>query len=116
MRYWIPDGYSYYCFKNQGAAGPDVLPSYVLDSLPDQSGQQAQCIPPASSFEGHIVQWDGDTNAQKTAWLVRSGMRYWIPDAATYFCLKNAGAPGPDVLPFYVLDALPDQNGQWAHC
>ena len=115
-RYWIPDAYSYYCWQSQGAPGPDVLPSYELDSMPDQTGQQAQCIRPASTYEGHIVQWDGDTNAQKTAWLVRGGKRYWIPDSFSYYCFKNQGAPGPDVLPSYVLDSLPDQTGQQAQC
>jgi glucosylceramidase len=115
-RYWIPDSYSYYCWKNQGSAGPDDLPSYVLDALPD-TGQWANCVPPASTFTGHIVQWDGDTNSQKTAWLVGpDGHRRWISNTSTYYCLKNRGAPGPDVLPWYVLDSLPDLNGVWAVC
>ena len=77
-------------------AGPDVLPSYVLDSLPDHTGQQAQCIPPASSLEGHIVQWDGDTR-QKTAWpcAPASATGSPIPTASA----EGQGAPGPDVLP-----------------
>ena len=115
-RYWIPDAFSYWCFKRSGAEGPDILPAAILDRLPDQRGQHARCIPPAGTFEGHIVQWDGDTKAQKTAWLVRSGRRYWIPDTETFGCLKTRGAPGPDVLPSYVLDSLPDQLGQHASC
>jgi glucosylceramidase len=115
-RYWIPDSFSYYCWKNQGALGPDVLPSYVLDALPDQVGSiGGRCIPPVSNYEGHIVQWDNDPNGQKTAWLVRGGRRYWIPDSYSYYCWKNEGAPGPDVLPSYMLDAMPD-TGDRANC
>ena len=70
-----------------------------------------------SQFAGHIVQWDGDTKPQKTAWLVGPDLhRRWIPDIATYNCLKAHGAPGPDVLSSSILDALPDINGVWAVC
>ena len=78
---------------------------------------------PAAGAEyiGHIVQWDGDTKAQKTAWLVVNPnghvKRNWIPDIATYSCLKNRGAPGPDVLSAAVLsNELPDETGVWATC
>ncbi len=70
-----------------------------------------------AGYLGHIVQWSGDTKAQKTAWLVvdEGGQlhRHWIPDIATYSCLKNAGAPGPDVLPSAALNAMPDDMGVW---
>jgi hypothetical protein len=69
---------------------------------------------------GHIVQWDGDTKAQKTAWLVvdEGGAlhRHWIPTIALYWCLKNSGAPGPDVLPAAELSALTDDTGVQATC
>ena len=66
---------------------------------------------------GHVVQWSGDTKAQKTAWYVTPDYkREWIPDSATYNCLKSHGAPGPDVLPAATLNKLPDQNGQWVPC
>jgi hypothetical protein len=66
---------------------------------------------------GHIVQWSGDTKAQKTAWYVTPDYRReWIPDIATYNCLKSHGVPGPDVLPAATLNRLPDQNGQWVPC
>lgn len=78
---------------------------------------------PASGAEyfGHIVQWDGDTKAQKTAWYVISDggrpRRNWIPDSATFYCLKRRGAPGPDVLPAALLStALIDQVGVPARC
>jgi hypothetical protein len=74
-----------------------------------------------AEFVGHIVQWDGDGKAQKTAWyVVVSGghpRRNWIPDSATFYCLKRRGAPGPDVLPSEVLsNALPDMGGVHASC
>lgn len=68
-------------------------------------------------YAGHIVQWDGDQKAQKTAWYVTPDLkRLWIPDTDTYHCLKRQGAPGPDRLPARVLDQLPDQNERWAPC
>jgi hypothetical protein len=70
----------------------------------------------ATIYNGHIVQWDGDSNTQKTAWWVSGGLRYWIPTSAIYYCLKGLGAPGPDVLTATVLDSLPDQTGQWVSC
>jgi hypothetical protein len=71
---------------------------------------------PAQTYDGHIVQWDADPNTQKTAWWVSGGKRYWIPTSAIYYCLKGAGAPGPDVLTASVLDSLPDQTGNWVQC
>jgi hypothetical protein len=69
------------------------------------------------SYVGHIVQWNGDTKAQKTAWLVQAdNTRRWIDSSATYNCLKTEGAPGPDVLPAATLDRLPDQTGKTATC
>jgi hypothetical protein len=54
-------------------------------------------------FAGHIVQSSDDGSAQKRAWLVGlqrgAYVRRHIPSARTYYCLKNSGAPGPDVLP-----------------
>jgi hypothetical protein len=70
------------------------------------------------SYLGHIVQWSGDPNSQKTAWLVvRSGssaVRNWIPSAKIYNCLKRTGTPGPDSLAHSFLDRyLPDATGVW---
>lgn len=49
---------------------------------------------------GHIVQWDGDPKAQKTAWLVGpDGKRRWIPTSDIFYCLKRHGVPGRDPLP-----------------
>jgi surface antigen len=72
--------------------------------------------PKASDYLGHIVQWNGDKNAQKTAWLVGvDGRRYWIPTIAIFWCLKEQGHPGPDVLSATILEQLPD-SGQQATC
>lgn len=84
-------------------------------------GQAPQPTPPrdrpTGSWKGHIVQWDRDTKAQKTAWLVGDdGRRRWIPSIEIYTCLKNNGVPGPTALPAAVLDQLPDLNGVWATC
>lgn len=69
------------------------------------------------AYVGHIVQWDGDTKKQKTAWLVgQDGKRRWIPTSALFYCLKGHGVPGPDVLPAAKLDEYPDLTGQWVTC
>lgn len=68
-------------------------------------------------WDGHIVQWDGDTKAQKTAWMVGpDGHRRWIPTIAIFNCLKAHGVPGPDALPAGTLDEYPDLTGQWETC
>ena len=72
---------------------------------------------PPSAYIGHIVQWDGDTKAQKTAWLVGpDDHRRWISNIATYNCLKSNGAPGPDVLTSWELNQMPDLTNVWAVC
>lgn len=74
-------------------------------------------VNPAAPYAGHIVGWNGDTKAQKTSWYVTGDLkRLWIPDIATYNCLKSSGAPGPDVLGAQTLNELPDQTGRWAAC
>lgn len=69
-------------------------------------------------YYGDIVQWDGDTKAQKTAWRVGAdGRRHWIPGISDYWCLVNGGVAGPYVLPSTVLDTVvPDDPGSWAPC
>lgn len=54
----------------------------------------------ADQYEGDIVQWTADPNAQKTAWwITRRGdgklQRRWIPTSQIYYCLKGKGAGGP---------------------
>lgn len=69
----------------------------------------------AAAYAGHIVQWDGDTKAQKTAWYVTPDhRRIWISSIDAYNGLKRRGVPGPVVLPASTLDQLPDQWGKWA--
>jgi len=69
-------------------------------------------------LRGHIVQWDGDTATQKTAWLVGSdGHRRWVSDGSTYNCLKyDAGMQGPDVEPGGALDKYINLLYVWAVC
>ncbi len=69
-----------------------------------------------SQYDNTIVQWDGDTKTQKTAWLVSGGKRYWIPDGGVYNCLKGKGAAGPVALSSGILNQLPDQTGKSASC
>jgi hypothetical protein len=86
---------------------------------PAQAPTPTLMPPPANDlakYNNTIVQWDGDTKAQKTAWLVSNGKRYWIPDGGTFNCLKSRGVAGPVVLPSGVLDRLPDQTGNHATC
>ncbi|MCD5352002.1 hypothetical protein [Kineosporia mesophila] len=49
----------------------------------------------------HIVQFNGEDAAQKTAWRAGAdGCRRWINDGSTFNCLKyDAGMQGPDDLP-----------------
>lgn len=65
-----------------------------------------------SQWAGWIVQWDGDTKAQRTSWLVQPDLtRVWVPTASVYNWLKSHGAPGPEALPAATLDELHDRTG-----
>jgi hypothetical protein len=109
-------------FNYSGSEGPDAFaPSRtVLAGTVFIYGGPVISPPQYAGYLGHIVQWDGDTKAQKTAWLVIDDhgqlRRRWVPDIPTYWCLKNAGAPGPDVLSSTVLNAMADETGQSATC
>jgi hypothetical protein len=78
----------------------------------------SQSAPPnPDQYVGTIVQWNGDTKAQKTAWLVGDDLhRRWIPTIAVYQCLKAQGVPGPVALSSSVLNELPDLTNEWATC
>lgn len=69
-------------------------------------------------YYGDIVQWNGDTKAQKTAWRVGAdGRRHWIPSISDYWCLVDGGVPGPYQLPSDVLtNVVPDDPGSQAPC
>jgi surface antigen len=69
-------------------------------------------------YIGALVQWNGDTKAQRTKWRVGAdGRRHWLPSMSVYSCLVNGGVDGPHVLPPSVLDnVIPDLNGSWASC
>ncbi|MCU1322225.1 MAG: O-glycosyl hydrolase [Acidobacteriaceae bacterium] len=69
-------------------------------------------------LRGHMLQWNGDTHAQKTAWLVGAdGHRRWIPDGSTFNCLKfDAGMQGPDDEASGALDKYLNLDNVWATC
>ena len=87
---------------------PGGLEGYIY------GGKAAPAFNPAA-YNGHIVK---QNNGSVTSWLVidPQGHRNWIPDQATYNCLKSQGHPGPDLLSADQLTQLPDQNGVWAKC
>jgi surface antigen len=70
------------------------------------------------TYVGSIVEWNGDTKAQKTAWRVGAdGKRHWIPSSSAYSCLISGGVTGPYVLSSSVLDTdMPDDTNSWASC
>lgn len=73
--------------------------------------------PRAADYVGTVVQWAGDTKAQKTSWLVRpDGRRYWVPSAAEYWCWRqlSAGDKGPQ--PSSILDRVIPDSGQTTWC
>lgn len=71
----------------------------------------------ASSYKHMMVQWDGDSAAQKTSWMVgNDGNRRWVPDAATFQCLHDAGSGNSVSVSSDVLDKLPDLTNVWATC
>lgn len=82
------------------------------------SGSQSYVYPlNLGLYTNHLVQWDGDTKAQKTAWLVTpDSKRLWIPDAGTWNCLKGRGYIGPDLVQSSTLNKLQDQTNMWAAC
>jgi hypothetical protein len=68
-------------------------------------------------YAGRIVQWNGDTKAQRTSWVVSAERkRYWIPDGGTYICLRGTGFGDSGAVSSSVLDRLPDQYGQAISC
>ena len=86
-------------------------------SVPFSGTQSYQYPVVLAAYANHLVQWDGDTKAQKTAWLVTPDLRrLWIPDGGTWYCFKARGYVGPDLLQTSTLDRLPDQTNMWAAC
>lgn len=68
-------------------------------------------------YANKIVQWDHDTKAQKTAWLVTPDLkRLWIPDIPTYNCLIGLGVPPAVRISSKLLDQLPDLTGRSVLC
>ena len=71
--------------------------------------------PTLASTRANIVSWrNGDGSV--TSWFVTlGGERRWIPDAATYWCLRGHGSADLGSQPSSTLDSLPDR-GRWAWC
>jgi surface antigen len=118
-----PDGSFQISQHNQSGCGCSTATT-VSTQYPGRAGVEFVYGGPAvnpyapkpSNYVGHIVQWNGDRNPQKTAWLVGpEGKRYWIPTIAIYFCLKEQGHLGPEELSAAMLEALPD-SGKSATC
>lgn len=92
---------------------------HIKDKPPPKPKSKPKPEPTAqpSAYRGHIVQWDGDTKQQKTAWLVGPDLqRRHIPSAAVYNCLKAKGHPGPTVLSASMLNRLTDLRDVKAVC
>lgn len=52
-----------------------------------------------------------------SAWFVTPDLRrLWVPDQATFDCLRLSGLPEPEVLPAEVLTSIPDETGKWMPC
>ncbi|KUL25314.1 phosphatidylinositol-specific phospholipase C domain-containing protein [Actinoplanes awajinensis] len=68
-------------------------------------------------LRNQILHFKGETAAQKTSWLVGAdGYRRWVPDIATYDCLKAAGKSGPVEAPGSTLDKYINLKDVWAVC
>ncbi|WP_052313280.1 glycerophosphodiester phosphodiesterase family protein [Terriglobus roseus] len=87
-------------------------------ALFNKQNQQVWVSPiDASSYRGKMVQWDGDTAAQKTSWMVGyDGNRRIVHDLGTFQCLHDAGAGNSLTVSSNVLDKLPDLTNVWATC
>lgn len=108
----------YSCWIDYGSVGTPLAANATIAIVgSNNTGVQQKCSPGASvsGYANTIVQWNGDTKAQKTAWFVNpSAQRQWIPTIPIYNCLA-AKARGPVQLPRKVLDLLTD-TGQSAAC
>ena len=102
-------------YNGDGQGNYDVRPNVRAEAyLHKPKPSQPPSFNPAA-YNGHIVK---QNNGAVTSWLVidPQGHRNWIPDQATYNCLKSQGHAGPDLLSADQLNKLPDQNGVWAKC
>ena len=81
------------------------------------NGSDQACPAGAEWFVGSIVRWNGDTQPQKTSWLVgQDHHRRWIPDTRTFNCLRARGVGDAGALAAALLAQLGDLNGIWAQC
>lgn len=103
-----------------GAAASMGFTEFVNFGISPKSTITQTNNPNPANYAKKIVQWNGDTKAQRTSWLVWpvSGklVRYWIPDISTYSCLVSEGYPDVGPVSSDILNQLPDQTGQKATC
>ncbi|MFX9692358.1 hypothetical protein ABTO79_19345, partial [Acinetobacter baumannii] len=77
-RRWINSTDTYACLQDRGVPGPNLLPAWKLNALPDLTGEHANCTPDVAKYFNTIVKQD---NGNSTAWLVDNvGNRRWIAD------------------------------------
>jgi O-glycosyl hydrolase len=89
--------------------------TFALFNAANQEVWVSQINP--GSYKGKIVQWEGDTAAQKTSWFVGwDGNRRWIPDLPTFQCLHDAGAGNALSLSTEALNQLPNLTNVWEAC
>jgi len=103
-----------------GTAASMGFTEFVNFGFSPKSTTKQTSNPNPAIYAKKIVQWNGDTKAQKTSWLVwpvsSKLVRYWIPDISTYYCLINEGYPDAGPVSSDILNQLPDQTGQKATC
>ncbi len=115
------DSGNYACWADVGRPGTTVSDSAKIGGLGRTSATSAREVcrqgNDLQQYVGRIVQWNGDTKAQRTSWVVSGEYkRYWVPDGGTYNCLRGTGYSDAGALSSSVLDRLPDQNGQAITC
>lgn len=103
-----------------GTAASMGFTQFVNFGISPKSTITQTSSPDPAIYAKKIVQWKGDTKAQKTSWLVwpvaSKLVRYWIPDISTYYCLVNEGYADAGPVSSDILNQLPDQTGQKATC
>lgn len=87
-------------------------------ALFDKQNKQVWASPvDTASYRGKMIQWDGDTAAQKTSWMVGyDGVRRVVHDLSTFQCLHDAGAGNSLTVSSNVLNSFPDLTDVWAAC
>jgi hypothetical protein len=89
----------------------------VLASLVVFAAAPASASPDPRSYANTLVHRVGDTNSPKASWFVTSDLkRLYVPDAATYACLRKRGVVDRGPVSVDLLLKLQDQVRLWASC